>query len=105
MSTFHYRNQPVSSRQIKHTRIENDTEFEQHYTYGEALGKGSFGTVTEAIRVGDDSKWAVKIVNKEKVILLFIFFIESYNNSFVNKHFVNFMELDLVKREQKYKNL
>lgn len=67
MSTFRYRNQPVITRQIKHTRIENDTEFEQHYIFGAALGKGSFGTVTEAIRVGDDSKWAVKIVNKEKV--------------------------------------
>ena len=65
MPILRYRNQ--STRQVKHTRLENDAEFQQHYQYGAQLGKGSFGTVTEAICVSTNKKFAVKVINKEKV--------------------------------------
>ena len=70
MATFRYRSNPTSSRQIKHTRIGNEEEFEGHFLFGLLLGKGSFGTVTAATRKSDDTQWAVKCINKEKVIYL-----------------------------------
>lgn len=65
MPILRYKNQ--SKRQVKHTRLDNDAEFEQHFQYGAQLGKGSFGTVTEAICVTTGNKFAVKVINKEKV--------------------------------------
>jgi len=66
MPMLRYKNRTIT-RQVKHTRLENDAEFEQHYEFGAPLGKGSFGTVTEAVSVATRKKFAVKIVNKEKV--------------------------------------
>lgn len=69
MPILRYKNQ--STRQVKHTRLDNDAEFEQHFQYGAQLGKGSFGTVTEAICVSTGKKFAVKVINKEKVCFLY----------------------------------
>lgn len=66
----------MSSRLINHTRLESDAEFEEYFNFGEALGKGSFGTVTEVIRISDLSKWAVKIINKEKVCYFIVIIIK-----------------------------
>ncbi|XP_057314591.1 serine/threonine-protein kinase 33-like isoform X2 [Hydractinia symbiolongicarpus] len=64
--SFRYRSNQGSSRQIQHTRIENGSDIEVLYAFGSLLGKGSFGTVTEAIRKTDETVWAVKVINKEK---------------------------------------
>lgn len=68
-SVNRYRSSQEHGRQVKHTRLENETEFEIKYTIGVQLGKGSFGTVLETTRTTDSHKWAVKIINKEKVCL------------------------------------
>lgn len=68
-SVYRYRSSQEHDRQVKHTRLENETEFEIKYTIGVQLGKGSFGTVLETTRTADSHKWAVKIINKEKVCL------------------------------------
>ena len=49
-SVYRYRSSQEHGRQVKHTRLENETEFEIKYTT-------------------DSHKWAVKIINKEKVCL------------------------------------
>ena len=67
MPSLRFKNQPVKTRQIKHARLENEAEFEQHYEFGVPLGKGSFGTVTEVLSAATRKKFAVKIINKEKV--------------------------------------
>eukprot|EP00111_Clytia_hemisphaerica_P000286 TCONS_00000725-protein len=64
MPILRYKNQ--STRQVKHTRLDDDVDFEQHFDYGILLGKGSFGTVNEAIRIDSGEKFAVKVINKEK---------------------------------------
>lgn len=68
-SVYRYRSSQEHGRQVKHTRLENETEFEIKYTVGLQLGKGSFGTVLETTRAADSRRWAVKIINKEKVCL------------------------------------
>ncbi|XP_070581281.1 serine/threonine-protein kinase 33-like [Ptychodera flava] len=55
-----------AERQIPHTRIEDESTIEKTYKFGELLGKGSFGKVLEAVRIDDNTRWAIKIVNKEK---------------------------------------
>jgi len=65
-ANYRYANLQDQSRSVKHTRLENESEFEKQYTFGCQLGKGSFGTVMEAIRSVDEEKLAVKIINKEK---------------------------------------
>ena len=64
-TSIHYRS-PSPRRNIQHRRLENAADIEKHYTLGKQLGKGSFGSVTEALRVSDNTKWAIKIINKEK---------------------------------------
>jgi len=57
---------PLPRRHIPHTRIDHASNIEKHYELGSRLGKGSFGSVTEATRITDGTKWAVKAINKER---------------------------------------
>jgi len=57
---------PIPQRHISHTRIDHASDIEKYYELGTRLGKGSFGSVSEATRMSDGTKWAVKIINKEK---------------------------------------
>ena len=57
----------ASGRTIRHTRIEDERQIEDIYEFGNVLGKGSFGVVTEATNKTTGEKWAIKAVNKEKV--------------------------------------
>ena len=59
-----------STRNVPHTRLENEEEFEKVYEFRRELGRGSFGRVYEAQCQTTGLKWAVKSVNKEKVINL-----------------------------------
>lgn len=56
-----------SSRNVPHTRIENEKEIEEIYEFRRELGRGSFGRVFEACCEKTETKWAIKAVNKEKV--------------------------------------
>jgi serine/threonine protein kinase len=56
-----------STRNVPHTRLEDENEFEKVYEFRQELGRGSFGRVYEAQCQTTGLKWAVKSVNKEKV--------------------------------------
>ncbi|CAB3976705.1 serine threonine- kinase 33-like [Paramuricea clavata] len=55
-----------STRNVPHTRLEDENEFEKVYEFRQELGRGSFGRVYEAQCQTTGLKWAVKSVNKEK---------------------------------------
>ena len=55
------------ARTVRHTRIDDESYIEKVYTFGEKLGAGSFGVVLEATHNETEEKWAIKIINKEKV--------------------------------------
>lgn len=55
-----------SSRNVPHTRLEDEKEIEQIYEFKKELGRGSFGRVFEALCRKTGTKWAIKAVNKEK---------------------------------------
>lgn len=57
---------PSPRRHIPHSRIDHASNIEKHYTLGNKLGKGSFGSVIEGLRINDGTKWAIKIINKER---------------------------------------
>ena len=67
MSQYPTRKEGSSGRSIPHTRIEDEKQIEDIYEFGEVLGKGSFGVVTEAVNKATGHRWAIKAVNKEKV--------------------------------------
>ena len=56
-----------SSRNVRHTRVEDEKEIEETYEFRRELGRGSFGRVFEALCLETGTKWAIKAVNKEKV--------------------------------------
>jgi len=54
---------------VPHTRVDDELELDNMFSMGKRLGQGSFGIVREAVDISSGKKWAVKAVNKEKVIL------------------------------------
>jgi serine/threonine protein kinase len=60
-----------STRNVPHTRLEDENEFEKVYEFRQELGRGSFGRVYEAQCQTTALKWAVKSVNKEKVTFIY----------------------------------
>ena len=52
---------------IGHTRVEDEADIEKTYILGEILGKGGFGVVLEVEHRISKVKYAMKIVNKDKV--------------------------------------
>lgn len=59
-----------SERSVRHTRVEDEHQIEETYISGEILGQGSFGVVREALQRETGNKFAIKIINKEKVKVL-----------------------------------
>lgn len=57
-------------RAVKHTRLDDENQFERYYNVGRTLGQGSFGIVKEAVQLASGLTWAVKIINKERVMKL-----------------------------------
>ncbi|XP_007902299.1 serine/threonine-protein kinase 33 [Callorhinchus milii] len=49
-----------------HIRIEDESVIKQFYKFEQNLGKGSFGVVIQATHIPTSTKWAIKILNKEK---------------------------------------
>lgn len=43
------------------------TDIQDHYTFGETLGKGQFGHVKVAVNKATEKKYAVKIINKKDI--------------------------------------
>lgn len=57
----------VPDPRIGHTRVEDESDIERTYVFGEVLGKGGFGVVLEVKHRATGVKYAMKIVNKDKV--------------------------------------
>uniref|UniRef100_A0AAZ3NNF1 Serine/threonine-protein kinase 33 n=1 Tax=Oncorhynchus tshawytscha TaxID=74940 RepID=A0AAZ3NNF1_ONCTS len=55
-----------AERKVPHTRMEDEADLQQIYSFGKKLGQGSFGVVCEATHNETMKKWAIKKVNKEK---------------------------------------
>ncbi|XP_043944162.1 serine/threonine-protein kinase 33-like [Protopterus annectens] len=51
---------------VPHVRIEDEAVIQGTYSFGEKLGKGTFGTVIGGTHVKTKKKFAIKKVNKEK---------------------------------------
>lgn len=85
-----------SSRNVPHTRIENEKEIEQIYEFRRELGRGSFGRVYEARCEKTETKWAIKAVNKEKVTECLGFCYRSLSNwtlAMLALYWMNFVSL------------
>lgn len=69
MATERMSRPPLSpnERSVRHTRVEDEQQIEESYISGEILGQGSFGVVREAVQKETGQKFAIKIINKEKV--------------------------------------
>lgn len=61
----------LQERNLLHKRIEDIAELQRFYDLGEVLGKGSFGTVIKASQKASGANWAIKIINKSQVIVIF----------------------------------
>lgn len=83
-------------RNIQHRRLENAADLEQHYILGKQLGKGSFGAVIEAIRISDETSWAIKIINKEKAGSTHISLLEHEVKIMKKVNHVNIIHLEEV---------
>ncbi|KAL7866343.1 hypothetical protein AOLI_G00141570 [Acnodon oligacanthus] len=55
-----------AEKKVPHTRMEDEADIQQIYSFGRKLGQGSFGVVFEATHIVTQKKWAIKKVNKEK---------------------------------------
>ena len=54
-----------------HTRVEDEGAVARKYTLGDVLGQGSFGVVREVTSRANGERFAVKIVHKDKVSILY----------------------------------
>ena len=52
---------------VGHTRVEEESVIEKKYTFGEVLGQGAFGVVKEVTNRLTRERFAMKIVQKDKV--------------------------------------
>lgn len=57
---------------IKHVKIRDSVEIQEHYQYRHQIGKGTFGTVYEVREKRTDILFALKIIEKGKVIHIII---------------------------------
>ncbi len=51
----------------RHRRVEDESDIEKQYVIGDILGTGAFGVVKEITNRLTQQKFAMKIVNKDKV--------------------------------------
>jgi serine/threonine protein kinase len=45
-------------------------EIDEDYTFGNKIGSGSFSQVYKALSYGTNKEFAIKVIEKEKIILL-----------------------------------
>ncbi|XP_077142733.1 serine/threonine-protein kinase 33 [Ranitomeya variabilis] len=55
-----------AENKVPHTRMDDEAAIKQVYTFGNELGRGSFGVVIEATHKETGKKWAIKKVHREK---------------------------------------
>lgn len=52
---------------MKNRRVDDESEIEKKYSFGEVLGQGAFGVVREVTNRQTHQQLAMKIVHKDKV--------------------------------------
>ena len=52
---------------VGHTRVDEESVIEKRYMFGEVLGQGAFGVVKEVTNKLTRERFAMKIVQKDKV--------------------------------------
>ena len=57
---------------MKNTRVDDESEIEKKYSFGEVLGQGAFGVVREVTNRQTHQQLAMKIVHKDKVSIICI---------------------------------
>lgn len=62
-----FSNISVEGGSVERTRVEDESDVDRIYQFGEVLGKGAFGVVKEVTSRETGEKYAVKIVPKNKV--------------------------------------
>ncbi|XP_073514038.1 serine/threonine-protein kinase 33 [Phyllobates terribilis] len=55
-----------AENKVPHTRMDDEAAIKQIYTFGNELGRGTFGVVIEATHKETGKKWAIKKVHREK---------------------------------------
>lgn len=60
-------NSNINNRQISHKKIDDEDIIYKKYEIGRKLGQGSFGVVYEIANKDTDERFAIKIINKDKV--------------------------------------
>ena len=90
MATERMSRPPLSpnERNVRHTRVDDEHQIEERYISGEVLGQGSFGVVREAMQKETGRKFAIKIINKEKVTHLLTLY-NTYMHRGVENLFIN----------------
>lgn len=53
---------------IERTRVDDESDIEKIYLFGEVLGRGAFGVVREVIHRDSKEKFAMKTIAKDKVV-------------------------------------
>lgn len=61
-----------TSSTMKNTRVDDESEIEKKYSFGEVLGQGAFGVVREVTNRQTHQQLAMKIVHKDKVSIICI---------------------------------
>ena len=56
----------------RHRRVEDESDIEKQYIIGDILGTGAFGVVKEITKKLTQQKFAMKIVNKDKVCNVYL---------------------------------
>ena len=59
---------------IPHTRIDEESWINKYYEVGEKIGQGMFGKVFKVKHKETGEYWAMKVINKEKVPVLYILY-------------------------------
>lgn len=54
-------------REVKHIKISSAKELYDAYTFGNEIGKGTFGTVMAVVDKSTNTNWALKIISKPVV--------------------------------------
>lgn len=62
----------LTEREVKHQKISSAKELYDAYTFGNEIGKGTFGTVMAVVDKATNKNWALKIISKPAVNLSFL---------------------------------
>lgn len=59
----------LTEREVKHVKISSAKDLYDAYTFGNEIGKGTFGVVMAVVDKNTNKSWALKIISKPVVNL------------------------------------